>query len=116
MCRLSGEWIANRGVWRVPMMHYNALLSALGSVPGVRMTVEPLPTAAHLLVKVAIHGKICEIAQRCQSLLLGACSAQQAFVYTESRSSTRNSIVSHPVTKQMCKVLFQPFSACAKCY
>lgn len=97
-------------------MHYNALLSALGSVPGVRMTVEPLPTAAHLLVKVAIHGKICEIAQRCQSLLLGACSAQQAFVYTESRSSTRNSIVSHPVTKQMCKVLFQPFSACAKCY
>lgn len=97
-------------------MHYNALLSALGSVAGVRMTVEPLPTAAHLVVKVAIHGRIYGIAQRCQSLLVGARSAQQAFVYTESKPSTCNNIVAHPVTKQMCKVLFQPFSACAKCY
>ena len=73
--RLSGEWIGNRGIWRVPMMHYNALLSALTAVPGVRMTVEPLPTAAHLVVKVAMHCRICGVAQHCQVLLSRICSA-----------------------------------------
>lgn len=51
--RLEGaEWISQKGVWRMPMMHYSALLKALPAVPGVRLDVQPLPTIAQALVKV----------------------------------------------------------------
>ena len=53
--RLRGQWIGNKGIWRVPMTHYRALLDALASVPGVRLTVEPLPAVAHGLVQVTVH-------------------------------------------------------------
>lgn len=50
MIRLAGQY--NKGIWHVPMINYGALLHGLKSVPGVHMTVEPLPTAADLIVKV----------------------------------------------------------------
>ena len=51
--RLEGaEWISQKGVWRMPMTHYSALLKALPAVPGVRLDVQPLPAVAQALVKV----------------------------------------------------------------
>ena len=54
-CRLAGEWISNKGCWRIPLTHYNALLSGLKSIPNVQLTVDPLPPAADLIVKVKTH-------------------------------------------------------------
>ena len=53
--RLKGaEWISQKGVWRMPMLHYSALLKALPAVPGVHVDVQPLPTVAQALVKVRL--------------------------------------------------------------
>lgn len=53
--RLEGaEWITQKGVWRMPMSHYTALLKALPAVPGVRLDVQPLPPVAQALVKVCL--------------------------------------------------------------
>ena len=54
LCSLEGaEWIANKGLWRMPMYHYAALMKALPKVPGVRLDVEPLPPVAQALVQVS---------------------------------------------------------------
>ena len=51
--RLEGaEWISQKGVWRMPMTHYSALLKALPAVPGVCLDVQPLPVVAQALLKV----------------------------------------------------------------
>ena len=58
-CRLAGEWISSKGCWRIPITHYNALLSGLKSIPNVQLTVDPLPPAADLIVKVKTHCCCC---------------------------------------------------------
>lgn len=50
LLRLAGQY--SKGIWRVPMLNYSALLQGFKSVPGVNLTVEALPTAADVIVKV----------------------------------------------------------------
>ncbi len=48
----GAEWVSNKGLWRMPMSQYGALMKTLPAVPGVRLDIEPLPTVAQALVQV----------------------------------------------------------------
>ena len=70
--RLEGaEWVSQKGVWRMPMTHYSALLKALPAVPGVHLDVQPLPVVAQALVKVWLFlycHQLAALAQVCAML------------------------------------------------
>ena len=97
--RLEGaEWISQKGVWRMPMTHYSALLKALPAVPGVRLDVQPLPTVAQALVKVwqSLHrhqsAALTQIYARCNQK-----ECMRAIVLAASRSCRSHVVYSQPI-------------------